>query len=101
MEGRDITTKVLPKADLKIYLDASEDVRAERRYLQLLEKGELVKLEEVKKALHERDYRDMHRQIDPLTRAPDAWYLDTSKLNISAVVEKITDKLVELGLIER
>jgi CMP/dCMP kinase len=101
MEGRDITTRVLPDADLKIYLDASEDVRAERRYLQRLEKGELVNLEDIKKALQERDYRDTHRKLDPLTIASDAWHLDTTKLNISAVVEKITDRLVELKLIER
>ncbi len=89
MDGRDIGTVVLPDADLKIYLVASDDVRAERRNKELLEKGQEVTLENVKKELIERDYRDSHRENSPLRKADDAIEVDTSNLNEEEVVEKI------------
>ncbi|MGI5828295.1 MAG: (d)CMP kinase [Patescibacteria group bacterium] len=99
MEGRDITTRVLPDADLKIYMDAAEKIRVKRRYNQLLEKGELITLKEVAKSLRERDYRDMHREIDPLTKSPEAWYLDTSNYSVTEVIDLICKELRERNLI--
>ena len=93
MEGRDITTRVLPQADLKIYLDGSDQVRAKRRHQQMLERGELVSFEEIHNYLKQRDHQDMHRQLDPLVQAPDSWLLDTTNMTISQVVDKICDKL--------
>ena len=99
MEGRDITTKVLPDADLKVYMDASEEVRAKRRYQQLIERGMANSYERVLQDIHERDFRDMNRDIDPLAIASDAWVLDTSSLSILQVVDAICDKLKEKKLI--
>ena len=82
MDGRDIGSVVLPKADLKIYLTASVEVRAQRRYNELIEKGQQAELETIAKEIEERDYRDMHRENSPLVRVPDAKLVDTSDLNI-------------------
>lgn len=92
MEGRDITYRVLPQAQLKIYLTASDVVRAKRRHLQLQTKGEDVSFEAVYKELMERDERDMHRATDPLTKVPEAWEVDTSDLSIDQVVDLIVAK---------
>lgn len=89
MDGRDIASYVLPNADLKIYLTASTEERASRRYLELKEKGIEVSLDEVKKDIETRDYRDMHRDIAPLKQVEDAILIDSSKLGIEEVVEKI------------
>ena len=89
MDGRDIGTNVLPDAELKIYLTASVETRAERRYRDLQEKGVEKPLSEIKKEIEERDHRDMTRAIAPLKQAEDAVYLDTSHLNIDEVVEAI------------
>ena len=89
MDGRDIGTNILPDAQLKIYLTASVDTRANRRYKELLEKGTDCDLEEIKKDIEQRDYQDMHREIAPLRQAADAVYLDSSDLTIDQVVEKI------------
>ena len=89
MEGRDIGSKVFPDAQLKIYLDASVEERAKRRYLQLKEKGEAADIEEIKKEVIERDKKDKNRKIAPLVKLPDAIYLDTTNLTIEEVVEKI------------
>ena len=89
MDGRDIGTVVLPDADLKIYLVANDDVRAERRYKELIEKGQDVTLENIKKELIERDYRDTHRENSPLRKADDAIEVDTSYLSKEEVVDKI------------
>lgn len=89
MDGRDIGTAILPNADLKIYLTASVDERARRRYLEMTTKGEVCDLEEIRKEIEERDYRDMHREAAPLKQAEDAIYLDTSDMNLEKVVEKI------------
>ena len=89
MDGRDIGTFVLPNADLKIYLTASVETRANRRYKELVEKGERVNLEKLKEDIKKRDYQDMHREIAPLKQADDAVYLDSSEMNIEEVVQKI------------
>ena len=89
MDGRDIGTNILPDAQLKIYLTASVDTRANRRYKELMEKGTDCDLEEIKKDIEQRDYQDMHREIAPLRQAADAVYLDSSDLTIDQVVEKI------------
>ena len=89
MDGRDIGTNILPDAQLKIYLTASVDTRANRRYKELLEKGTDCDLEEIKKDIEQRDYQDMHREIAPIRQAADAVYLDSSDLTIDQVVEKI------------
>ena len=86
MDGRDIGTNVLPDAELKIYLTASVETRAERRYRDLQEKGVEKPLSEIKKEIEERDHRDMTRAIAPLKQAEDAVYLDTSHMNIDEVV---------------
>ena len=89
MDGRDIGTNILPNAELKIYLTASVDVRAKRRYDELKLKGESPDLEEIKKGIEQRDYQDMNRDIAPLKQADDAVYLDTSDMSISDVVDEI------------
>ena len=89
MEGRDITFRVLPEAELKIYLTASDIVRAKRRYLELQIRGVDAQFENVYKDLLERDARDMNREIDPLHITSDAWVLDTSDLSINQVVDAI------------
>ncbi|MBL8230590.1 MAG: (d)CMP kinase [Bryobacterales bacterium] len=89
MEGRDIGTIVFPNAEIKIYLDASVDVRAERRLKELLAKGADVTLEQIAKEIRERDERDRTRTASPLMQAPDAIYLDSSDLAIEQVEEAI------------
>ncbi len=91
MEGRDIGTVVFPDADVKIYLDASPEERAKRRLKQNQEKGIQTSYEEVLKNIIDRDKRDSSREIAPLKQADDAIYLDSTKLSIEEVVEKITD----------
>lgn len=100
MEGRDITTRVLPNADLKIFLDANQDIRAKRRFEQLKNRGEKnLDLQKIKKDLLQRDYQDSHRSIDPLTIAPDAWVLDSSNYSINQVIDLICHKLAQKSLI--
>ena len=89
MDGRDIGTNILPDAELKIYLTASVDTRAKRRFDELTEKGEECDLEVIKKDIEERDYRDMHRETAPLKQAEDAHLVDSSFMNIDEVVEAI------------
>ncbi|VRQ39765.1 ATP-dependent Clp protease, ATP-binding subunit ClpX [Streptococcus pneumoniae] len=89
MDGRDIGTVVLPQAELKIFLVASVDERAERRYKENIAKGIETDLETLKKEIAARDYKDSHRETSPLKQAEDAVYLDTTGLNIQEVVEKI------------
>ncbi|MCR4590220.1 MAG: (d)CMP kinase [Lachnospiraceae bacterium] len=89
MDGRDIGTKVLPNARLKIFLTASTQVRARRRFDELLERGEKADLAEIEADIKERDKRDMTRAESPLVQAPDSVLLDTSDMNIDQVVEKI------------
>ena len=94
MDGRDIGTTILPSAQLKIYLTASVEVRALRRYKEYLEKGQKQwTLSDVERDVAERDYRDMHREVSPLCQAEDAVYLDSSDLTI----EQVVDRIVELA----
>ena len=89
MDGRDIGTKVLPNAELKIYLTASARVRARRRYDEFISKGESANLAEIEKEIKERDHRDMTRAESPLVQAEDAILVDTSEMTIEQVVDKI------------
>lgn len=91
MDGRDIGTCVLPDADVKIYLTASVETRAKRRYQELLEKGEPCNLEEIAHDIEERDNRDMNREIAPLKQADDAVLVDSSDMTIEEVVQTIVD----------
>lgn len=92
MEGRDITYRVLPDAQLKIYLTGKDFVRANRRHLQLQMRGNDVNFNEVFIDLKERDNLDMTREADPLKIVTEAWILDTSDLTIRQVVEMIVSK---------
>ena len=91
MDGRDIGTVVLPNASAKIYLVADLDVRANRRYKELLNKGQNVTFEEVKEDIIKRDKNDMSRATSPLKKADDAVELDTTNLNLEQVVEKLIE----------
>ncbi len=91
MDGRDIGTCVLPNADVKIYLTASSMVRAKRRYNELTQKGEKCDLQQIKKDIEERDYRDMNRTTSPLKQADDAILVDTSDMSIEQVISSIID----------
>ena len=94
MDGRDIGTVVLPNADLKIYLSAGSKVRAKRRYLELIEKGfDRAALDEkaIENEIIKRDEADMNREISPLKKAEDAYYMDTSDMTFNEVVSKILD----------
>jgi cytidylate kinase len=93
MEGRDITYRVLPDANLKIFLTAADFVRARRRHLDLLSKGEDVTYDQVYKALVERDQLDSTRAVDPLMIVEDAWVVDTSDLSIEKVVSMIVERV--------
>ena len=89
MDGRDIGTSVLPDADVKIFLTASVDTRARRRYNELLGKGESCDYAQIAADIEERDRRDMTREISQLCRAEDAELIDSSEMTIEEVVEKI------------
>ena len=95
MDGRDIASCVLPNAKVKIYLDASVEVRAKRRYKEFLEKGREVDLKTIEEEVKERDYRDMHRENSPLIRVPEATYVDTSNMTIDEVIETIVKEAKE------
>lgn len=97
MEGRDITSVVLPNADLKIYMEADAMERARRRHRELLMRGEDISLETVYTDLVERDERDSHREIAPLKKVKGAWILDTTGLTIDAVAEQIVNRVNELN----
>ncbi len=89
MDGRDIGTNVLPNANVKVFLTASSKERANRRYKELLEKGEAADLDQIEHDIIERDTRDMNREIAPLKQAEDAIYIDSSDMNIDEVVDAI------------
>ena len=91
MDGRDIGTVVRPKAQVKIFLTASAEVRARRRYEELQAKGSHDSYEKVLKELQQRDYQDSHREIAPLKQAKDAIKVDTSELDIDGVVAAIRE----------
>jgi cytidylate kinase len=91
MDGRDIGTVVLPKANVKIFLTASAEVRAKRRTLELEAKGEKANYNQILKAIQERDYNDSHRAIAPLKMARDSVKVDTSEMDIDQVIAAIMD----------
>lgn len=89
MDGRDIGTNILPNADTKIYLTASVETRAKRRFLELQEKGVDCNIEAIAQDIAERDSRDMNREIAPLRQAEDAVLIDSSDMTIEEVVQAI------------
>ena len=89
VEGRDIGTVVFPNADIKIYLDASEEIRAQRRYKENIQNGIDITYEEVLQNVKMRDYNDKHKKFGALKKADDAIVLDSTDLTIEEVVEKI------------
>ena len=91
MDGRDIGTTVLPNAEVKIFLVASVHERAVRRFKENVEKGIDTPLDVLEKEIEERDYKDSHRKISPLTQAKDAVLVDTTSLSIEEVVAKIME----------
>ena len=95
MDGRDIGTVVLPNADLKIFLTASPEVRAQRRYDEIIAKGGQVEYDVILEEIKLRDYKDSTREISPLKQAQDAILIDTSHLTIDEVVEKISKLIIE------
>ena len=89
MDGRDIGTVVFPGAELKIFMTASPDIRANRRYKELLEKGEQVTFREVLRNVQDRDYLDTHREFSPLTKAADAIEFDNGDMGLEEQFERI------------
>lgn len=89
MDGRDIGTCVLPNAQVKVYLTASSEVRAKRRFDELTAKGESCDFEKIKTDIEERDYRDMHREHSPLKQAEDATVVDSSYMTVDEVIDAI------------
>ena len=99
MDGRDIGTVVFPKAELKIFVTASAEVRAERRYKELQAKGQPADYESILKNVQDRDYMDSHREVSPLRQADDAIVLDNSHLTIAQqdawLMDRVMEKLAE------
>ena len=91
MDGRDIGTVVLPKADVKIFLTASPEVRAKRRTDELTVKGQKANFDQILKEIQQRDYQDTHRPIAPLKMAKDSIKVDTSELDIEGVIATIRE----------
>ena len=89
MDGRDIGTVVLPNADIKIFLTASSEDRARRRYNELIEKGEQVEFDKIHEEIKQRDYNDSHRAIAPLKQAPDAVLVDTTECTLEESIDKL------------
>lgn len=95
MDGRDIATVVLPNADVKIFLFASPECRAQRRYKELIEKGESVMYEDVLNDVNQRDYQDSHREIAPLKPSEDSIMCDTSELTLEESIQAIVNIVKE------
>lgn len=89
MDGRDIGTVVLPNADIKIFLTASSEERARRRYNELIEKGEQVEFDKIHEEIKQRDYNDSHRAIAPLKQADDAILVDTTECTLEESIDKL------------
>ena len=89
MDGRDIGTVVLPQADIKIFLTASSEERARRRYNELIEKGEQVDFDKIHEEIKQRDYNDSHRAIAPLKQADDAILVDTTECTLEESIEQL------------
>ena len=95
MDGRDIGTVIIPDAEVKIFITAAPEIRAKRRYDELIEKGQKVEFDDVLKDVIQRDYNDSHRDISPLKQADDAVLLDTSYLNLEESIDKAIDIIKE------
>lgn len=95
MDGRDIATVVLPNADVKIFLYATPECRAQRRYKELLEKGQSVSYEDVLADVNQRDYQDSHREIAPLKPSEDSIMLDTSSYTLEQSIRLIVETIKE------
>ena len=95
MDGRDIGTVVLPSADVKIFLTASPECRAKRRFIELSEKGDNTPYEEILKTVIERDYNDSHRAIAPLKKADDAIEIDTTPIGLQESIELIYNTILQ------
>jgi cytidylate kinase len=93
MEGRDIGTVVFPHADVKIFLDASTEARANRRFTEDAQKGVVASMEETRAAIETRDNRDSSRANSPLVQAADAIYIDSSQFSIEAVIVKVLEQI--------
>jgi cytidylate kinase len=89
MDGRDIGSVVLPKADVKIFLTAAAEVRAKRRTEELLAKGQKANYEQILKEIQQRDYQDTHREVAPLKMCRDSIKLDTSDMDIDQVIAEM------------
>lgn len=96
MDGRDIGTVILPDAELKIFLTASAEIRAERRYKELIEKGTPKDYDELLSEIKQRDHNDSHRAVAPLKPAVDAYMLDSSDMSLEEVVAKIVSLAKEI-----
>lgn len=95
MDGRDIGTVILPHAQVKIFLTASDTARAQRRYKELVEKGQNPDYEQVLADIRQRDYQDSHRAVAPLRQAEDAVLVDTSELNLEESLEALKEVIRE------
>ena len=95
MDGRDIGTVVFPQAELKVFVTASAEVRAQRRYLELTTKGQSVAFEDILRNVQERDYIDSHREVAPLRQAPDALLLDNSHLTPDEQQQWLRERFAE------
>ena len=95
MEGRDITTVVIPDAEVKIFMTASPEIRARRRYDQMIKAGKEADYDQIFEETQKRDYQDSHRSLNPLRQAEDAVYLDTSDMTIEENIDAIADIIIE------
>ncbi len=95
MDGRDIGTVVLPDAQIKIYLTASAEARADRRYKELVEKGQEVNYDDILREIELRDYQDTHREIAPLKKAEDAVLVDTTELDLQGSIDYLLKVIKE------
>ena len=95
VDGRDIASRVLPNADLKIYLTASVEERAKRRHNEILEKGFSSDFEKIKKEIEKRDYIDKNRKNSPLVKTDDAVLIDSTNLSIEEVIDRISSLIKE------
>jgi cytidylate kinase len=94
MDGRDIGTNVFPDAQYKFYLTATAEERADRRYKELVERGQEVVYEEILEDIRQRDHNDMTRVLNPLRKAEDAIEVDSTHMSIDEVVDFIYDRVV-------
>lgn len=93
LDGRDITTKVLPESKNKFFLTASSEIRAKRRYDELIRKGQIVNYDNILRDVNERDYNDSHRANSPLTCTDDSIYIDSTNMTVEQVVDYIISHL--------